>query len=341
MQMADGAWGMTAATAHHVRLYNRLGIRRVILANQLVGRANIDLLLSLLAADPGFQLFVLVDSPASVRLLADAWAGHGLERPLCCLVEMGASGGRTGVRTVEEGLAVARAVARSPGLALSGVETFEGVFQGQPGGPARIEAMLDGVLAVAAAADAEGLFEGAEIILTGGGSAFFDRCARRLAQSTLSKPVRTVIRSGCYISHDSGMYQALFRDLAERDSVAAAIGGGFQPALEIWAPVQSVPEAGRAIAAFGKRDAGQDAGLPVARWHYRAGLHAAPVPVEGAIETVGLFDQHAILTTDLDLEVGDLLGFGVSHPCTTFDRWRSLFLVDDALTVTGHVHTLF
>lgn len=341
MQIEDGAWGMTAATAHHVRLYHRLGIRRVIHANQLVGAADIRLALELLASDPGFELFSLVDSVAGVERLAAAHRAAGGARPLCLLLEVGAPGGRTGVRSREEGLAVARAVAASPGLALAGVEVFEGVFQGQPGGADKVEAMLDDVVALAGMADAEGLFAEEEIILTGGGSAFFDRCARRLVLPGLSRPVRTVIRSGCYISHDYGLYRRLFADLLERDPACAAWGAGLQPALEIWAPVQSVPEPGRVIAAFGKRDAGHDAGLPVARFHYRPGVHAAPVPIEGQLVTAGLFDQHAILEGALEVEVGDVLGFGVSHPCTTFDRWRAIFLVDQARQVTGHVTTLF
>ncbi|MBU6166071.1 MAG: hypothetical protein KGQ52_08055 [Alphaproteobacteria bacterium] len=341
MQMADGAWGLTAATAHHVRLYHDLGIRRVIHANQLIGPADIRLVLDLLGADPDFSLFSLVDSLAAVARLAAAHAEAGIARPLCLLLEVGARGGRTGVRSQAEGLAVARAVAAAPGLALCGVELFEGVFQGQAGAAERIEAMLDDVVALAGSADAEGLFTGNEILLTGGGSAFFDRCAARLGPTGLSRPVRTVIRSGCYITHDDGLYRGLFADLAIRDPAAAALGAGLQPALEIWAPVQSVPEPGRVIAAFGKRDAGHDAGLPCPRFHYRPGLHSAPVPIDGQLATVGLFDQHAILEGPLDVSVGDVLGFGISHPCTTFDRWRALFLVDEARRVTGHVSTLF
>jgi D-serine dehydratase len=341
IQLEDGAWGMTAATAHHVRLYHQLGIRRVIHANQLVGEADIRLALELIGADPDFALFSLVDSVAGVGRLSAAHRNSGISRPLQLLVEVGANGGRTGVRSREQGLAVARAVAAAPGLALCGVEVFEGVFQGQPGGAEKVEAMLDDVLAIAATADAEGLFAGEEIILTGGGSAFFDRCARRLAPPGLSRPVRTVIRSGCYISHDDGLYRTLFADLLQRDPVLAGLGSGLLPALEIWAPVQSVPEPGRIIAAFGKRDAGHDAGLPVARFLYRPGRDQAPLDIEGQLVTAGLFDQHAILEGGLELEVGDILGFGVSHPCTTFDRWRAIALVDEARQVTGHVTTLF
>ena len=56
-------------------------------------------------------------------------------------------------------------------------------------------------------------------------------------------------------------------------------------------------------------------------------------------------DQHAYLRWGADeadpAQVGDLIGCGISHPCTTFDKWRVLFTVDDAYRVTGAIRTFF
>ncbi len=70
------------------------------------------------------------------------------------------------------------------------------------------------------------------------------------------------------------------------------------------------------------------------------------VPLEGAV-TTALNDQHAFVRVpdDAVVEVGDVIRFGLSHPCTTFDKWRALAVVDDALAheprVIGLLDTAF
>ena len=81
----------------------------------------------------------------------------------------------------------------------------------------------------------------------------------------LSRPVRTILRSGCYVTHDSGIYE---RMLERRQARAAArawqSAPGLQPALEVWSRVQSRPEPGLAILTMGKRDASFDIEMPIA-----------------------------------------------------------------------------
>lgn len=338
-QLADGAWGITAATASHVRIYRKFGIERIFLANQLVGSGNIGLVLEELRRDPGFDFYALVDSLDGVALLAGAARAASIGRPLNLLVEIGAMGGRTGVRDHATGLAVARAVtAAAPFLALCGVEAFEGIHQSPEADIGAVESMLDRLVALAAAAAAEGLFAPGPVLLTAGGSGFFDLCADRLAAAGLAD-TEVVLRSGCYITHDSGMYDHLFQQLvARRPDLPPE---GLRAALEVWAVVQSAPEPGRVIAGLGKRDIGQDADMPRPLWWFRPDVHAAPEPMPAGYAVTGMYDQHAYLDGPPLLRVGDLVGFGVSHPCTTFDKWRMLFTVDDDYRVTGAVTTFF
>jgi len=335
-QAADGVWGMTAATVHHVRLYHGWGVRRILLANQPVGAGNIGELLDLLAGDPALDLYVLADSEAGVAMLAEAVAARGLDRPLQLLVEVGAPGGRTGVRSHDAGLAVARAIHAAPGLALLGVEAFEGIYQNAPQDVLPVDSMLDRLIALAV--EALPLFATDAPILSAGGSAFFDLCAERLAVAGLGG-ARVVLRSGCYIAHDNGVYARA--DAAMRARGAVLPTGGLRAALEVIAPVQSAPEPGRVIVALGKRDVGNDVDPPRALWWFRAGEHDAPQPLIGDYKVTALYDQHAYLDGPAGLAVGDLIGFGVSHPCTTFDRWRLLVTVDDDYRATGAVTTWF
>ncbi|HEY1588626.1 MAG TPA: hypothetical protein VGG00_02745, partial [Rhodanobacter sp.] len=253
------------------------------------------------------------------------------------LVEIGARGARTGCRDIVSATAVAKAVASSPGLQLAGIEAFEGVL---PGSEA-IEELLARVAASARAIDALNLF-GAQVVLSAGGSAWFDLVAQQLGSLELSRPTLRVLRSGCYLTHDHLGYS---RDLQrlQRERRVSLPPGGLQPALQLWAYVQSRPDPDKALLTMGKRDVGYDTALPQPIAWYRPGAMREPVPVpEGCIIT-GLNDQHAHLAMPAaaPIAVGDMIGIGIAHPCTTFERWQVLMLVDAQLNVVGAVRTCF
>lgn len=335
MQLAGGAWGLTAATAHHVRIYRRLGVQRIILANQLVGRSDVEYVIGELAADPDWEFYCLTDSNEGVDLLAAAASAAGLARPINLLVETGQVGARTGLRDAASALALARRIkSAAPFLSLSGVETFEGVRQRDDGRP-DATSMLDLAVQVAETAAQEGLFGDGPILLTAGGSAFLDLCAARLPASLSGVPVERVLRPGCYVTHDSGLY----RRLTTEDGQPLPGLPKLEHALEVWGVVQSLPEPGLAIVGAGKRDLSYDVELPIPLWVSRGGKR--PRPADG-IRAVSLWDQHASVTAPPGrLAIGDLIGFGISHPCATFDRWTALMTVDEDYRVTGAVTTIF
>ena len=120
-------------------------------------------------------------------------------------------------------------------------------------------------------------------------------------------------------------------------------GPGLQPALEVWSMVQSTPEPGLAILTMGKRDASYDMDLPLPLYWHRPGAGGTgPTSAQGW-EIFKMNDQHAYLRLPpgAEVRVGDLIGCGISHPCTTFDKWQHLLLVDDSYQVTGMVNTVF
>jgi D-serine deaminase-like pyridoxal phosphate-dependent protein len=327
-QLEAGAWAITAATAWQARAFQALGVRRILLASQVVDDAGLRWIAS--ALDDGLELLVLVDSLAGVELLADAVDG----RRLPVLVELGVPGGRTGCRTLDEALAVADAVGEAPSLALAGVEGFEGVL----GSAGDVDAFVARLRELAVALDGRGAFAGMEeIVVTAGGSAWFDRVLAGLGGPwELSAPVRVVLRSGCYLTHDSGFYARL--------SPLDGRGTGeprLVPALEAWGAVLSVPEPRLAIAGFGKRDVPFDLDLPEpVQVRRRSGMLEPLRP--GAARVEALNDQHAFVRLDaVELAVGDWLGCGISHPCTAFDKWRLIPVVDDAYDVVGAVETCF
>jgi D-serine dehydratase len=348
-QIADGAWAITVATAQQLRVCRDFGFARVVLANQLVGRQAITYVFDELKRDPGFDFYCLVDSGANVRQLAAAAEAAAVGRPLQLLLEGGMAGGRTGCRDLGAALEVARAVrAAGPLLALRGVEGFEGLIHSDsPEEDARaVTRFLDFLVEIALAAAREALFAPGPLILSAGGSAFYDIVVERFRKAGLDREIRLVTRSGCYLTHDSQMYREAYAQLCERAPELGDLGPGLVPAFEVWAYVQSRPEPEKAILTMGKRDVSYDAGLPVPLKWLRPRADAAAreiVPLGPGHVVTGLNDQHCHMTVPREspLAVGDMVAFGISHPCTTFDKWQVIPVVDDNYTVVEAVKTFF
>ncbi|MGY4959951.1 amino acid deaminase [Streptomyces sp. 900105245] len=331
-QIEHGAWGITLAVPHQVRVARAFGVRRIFLANELVDASALRWIAAELAADPEFHFVCYVDSVRGVELM-DA-ALHGSGRPVDVVVELGAGdGARTGVRTEEECLAVAAAVAAVPTLRLVGVAGYEGEVP--EADPQRVAAYLRRLTALAASLDEAGRFADAEeIVVSAGGSAWFDTVAEVFGElPALSLPVLKLLRSGAYVSHDDGHYRRLtpFARVPEE--------GALEPAFRLWAEVVSRPARGQAFANAGKRDAAYDLDLPTAQVLRRDG---AERPATGVTVT-GLSDQHTWLRTgpEADVEVGDWIGLGLSHPCTSFDKWQLIPVAEADGTVVDYIRTFF
>ena len=331
-QIERGAWGITLAVPHQVRVARRFGVERVFLANELVDPAALRWIAGELAGDEDFRFICYVDSVRGVELM-DA-ALQGASRPLDVVVELGAGeGARTGVRTEAQCAAVADAVAGTRTLRLVGVAGYEGEVP--QADPERVHAWLRRLTALAADFDKAGRFAGLdEIVVSAGGSAWFDAVADVFAEiPELSAPVLKLLRSGAYVSHDDGHYREVtpFNRVPEE--------GALEPAFRLWAQVVSRPSPGQAFANAGKRDAAYDLDLPFAQVVHAGG---AERPAAG-ITVTGLSDQHAWLRTGdgADLEVGDWVGMGLSHPCTSFDKWQLIPLVEADGTVVDYIRTFF
>ncbi|KVZ29616.1 amino acid deaminase [Burkholderia ubonensis] len=338
-QLDAGAWGITLATAHQTQAAYHGGVRRVLLANQLVGRQNMTIIAGLLS-DPDFEFFCLVDSADGVDQLGQFFGNA--KKSLNVLLELGVPGGRTGVRDAAQRDAVLAALARYPDtLKLAGIELYEGVLKEE----GEIRAFLQGAVALTRELAAAGRFARTPAILSGAGSAWYDVVAEEFAKASGAGFAEVVLRPGCYLTHDVGIYKKAQTDVFARNPTARKMGEGLLPALQLWAYVQSVPEPNRAIVALGKRDSAFDAGLPEPARHFRPGRDSAPRDVAAAEgwAITGLMDQHAYLQIPpgADVKVGDMIAFDISHPCLTFDKWRQLLVLDPQFRVTEVVETFF
>ncbi|MFI2202190.1 alanine racemase [Streptomyces sp. NPDC020192] len=331
-QIQHGAWGITLAVPHQVRVARAFGVARIFLANELVDASALHWIAGELAADPDFRFVCYVDSVRGVELM-DA-ALKGFARPVDVVVELGAGeGARTGVRTEADARAVADAVARTDTLRLVGVAGYEAQVPGAD--PERVGAWLERLVGLAVELDKAGRFDGAdEIVVSAGGSEWFDAVADVFTRIPgLSRPVLKLLRSGAYVSHDDVHYRRLtpFNRVPEE--------GALEPAFRLWAQVVSRPSADQAFLNAGKRDAAYDLDLPVARVVRRNGTEH---PATG-LEVTALSDQHIWLRTEpgADVEVGDWIALGLSHPCTSFDKWQLIPVAEADGTVVDYIRTFF
>ena len=334
-QLQAGAWGITLATAPQCRAAFTNGVTRILMANQLVGQANMAIIAGLI--EQGATFYCVVDSQENVRQLGRFFAERDLN--LALLIEVGVAGGRCGCRNKQQILSLAEAIADEPALSLVGLEGYEGVVHGD-NPEAGIRAYAQYLVDVAVELEAAGRFAEGNPIVTASGSAWYDVIAEVFEGAPLQGRFTPVLRPGCYVVHDHGLY---------REAQSAVLGRrpdlqqGLEPALEVFAQVQSLPEPGLAIVALGKRDIGHDQ-LPIALRRFReAGSASQPLPVAGW-EVTKIMDQHAFVhlpEETQDVEVGDIVAFGASHPCLTFDKWRQLLLVDDQLNIKERLATYF
>jgi D-serine dehydratase len=336
LQLDAGAWGITLATAHQTQVAYAHGVRRILMANQLTGRQNMAAISALLF-DPDFEFHCLVDSAAQIDQLGRYFADQG--QHLNVLLELGVDGGRTGVRNGQQLHSVLDALSRwSNSIALTGIEIYEGVLDDE----SSIRAFLRRTVEITHKLVAENRFQRLPILLSGAGSAWYDLVADVFSAASFGDSVEIVLRPGCYLTHDVGAYQKAQARILKHNPIAHQMHAGLLPALHVWAYVQSIPETGRAIVGMGKRDVSFDSGLPVAALHFRPGDGSPQLtPNHWVVEK--LMDQHAFLRIQAadDIRVGDMIGFDICHPCLTFDKWRTLPILNADYKVIDIVQTYF
>jgi len=341
-QLDAGAWGMTFATVTQLGVGIAAGSKRCLIANQVFADIDLQRIDQLQREQPALRIIFLVDSVDQLELI-EAWQRNSPRAgSFEVLLEIGVPGGRTGCRDFASALTLAARLHASAAVRLVGVECYEGLAatgdaaQDEP----YVEHLMDRVHAVLEACVEQDLMQGDEILLSAGGSAVFDLVARRMTPRLGRAAIRGLLRSGCYVTHDQGSYKRMMSAVASR----TGCGTGLQAAMEVWARVQSCPEPGLAILAVGKRDLSHDWEMPIPLlFRSRGSDDMCAAPADWKIS--GLNDQHAHLRASgaehATLRVGDLICLGISHPCTTFDKWRWMPLVDEAYNVRDAIVTCF
>ncbi|MGO1920117.1 MAG: alanine racemase [Microbacterium sp.] len=340
-QLDAGATGITLATMGQVRTARSFGVSSIMLANSAVDERALGYL-SRELADPTLRFTCWVDSVQTVEVMDRALRAAGAPRPVDVLVELGAAGGRTGARTIEAAVEVAERIAATDTLRLAGVAGYEGALAHDRTDDARriVRDYLQSQIALHKRIGH--LYGPGDVFVTAGGSAYFDIVAEVYADAVAGADARThfTLRSGAYIVHDDGFY----RQISPFDEArASADAPQLRTAMHGIARVVSQPEPGLALVDGGKRDFPFDEGLPIPR--ATATELGAPWQSLDDATATAMNDQHTFVRGqgDSDTPVGSVVAHGLSHPCTAFDKWRVLPVVDswDSGVVTDLVRTYF
>ena len=331
-QLDAGAWGITLATAIQCAAAFEHGATRLLMANQLVGTPNMAIVAGLI--ERGADYFCLVDSAANVEALNEYFGQRHLT--LQVLIELGVPGGRCGVRNESELDKLVDAIATAPAVTLCGIEGYEGLISGEHAVD-DIRSYGQRLVSTVRSLMDSGAFADRKPIITAAGSQWFDLIAAAFDQSDLRDHCTPVLRPGCYVVHDHRSYRDAMVEVKARHP---ELEGELEPALAVFAHVQSLPEPGLAVVAMGKRDISVDPDLPIPLQLHRPGEPARPLT---GCSVRKVMDQHTmmVIPEHTDLRIGDIVSFGASHPCLTFDKWRQVLRVDGDLNVLEVMPTFF
>jgi D-serine dehydratase len=345
-QVESGAWGISVADLRQAAVMLNGGISRILIANEIGGHAAAMRLARLLGGFPKADIYLFVDSLDFVTALAEAWSRDTALPPLKLLAEVGC--GRGGVNTDDEldgllrgilGIADAR-------ITLAGIAAYEGTANRPV--EADLLANLDDLFArVSHAMKVARRTVGVDVplILSMGGSSLFDYViARSRAILDEDGGATLLLRCGACFFSDNGPIRARLRAIAERGllgpDISARIATSFEPALRIWAEVLSVNGRHDAICGFGLRDVAHDQGLPTPLALWRAGERVALLD-RGAV-VAKLNDQHAFVQVpECLVSLGDVIEFGINHPCTTIDKHDVIYGLGETGTVSVALRTFF
>ncbi len=343
-----GGWGVSSASLQQTTVFLEAGLKNVILANQVGARDSVAQLASLAKMYPDAALLCFVDSLDAIAAFNGLLEGVS---NLGLLVETGVPGGRNGHRDCASALDALELIESLLGAErIAGVAAYEGAALGPD--MAKSVSAADELMALTAQTfmSARQKNPDRELVLTAGGSVLYDLVTSRLGPvAAADGNTRFVLRGGAFLFHDHGIYDRLIHEMDarsgyRRNGKVASAAATYQPALRLWAQVQSRPEPDLAIAGFGMRDTSHDVGLPTVLCIHRDGEQVATsqsAPVDVTVQKLN--DQHGFLKIDpeTDLRVGDILEMGISHPCTCLDKWRVIYGIDANGMIVAAYQTYF
>jgi len=322
MQVAAGATALTIANFWQGRIFLKHGFKNLIIANEVLDPTAIAEIAKINKQKQA-EIIFYVDSILALEIIQKHTPLEGEQN---LFIEVGTENGRGGVRELSLVEQLAQRIKADKRLNLIGVTGFEGAVPDAARGRRGEKKISKFCQKIVAAAELAYPYKSdQQFVISAGGSAYFDIVAREL--NKFEKPRRLLLRSGGYITHDHKYYEEIYP--------FASTDRSFQPAIELWAQVISKPEKGFGVLNLGKRDIGNDLHNPIPIKSYDGQVKSFSAVIEK------LNDQHGYLRGKQEFSLAQLIGLGISHPCTTFDKWGLIPLVNDDYDLIDCLQTFF
>jgi D-serine dehydratase len=322
MQVAAGATALTVANFWQGRIFLKHGFKNLIIANEVLDPTAIAEIAKINKQKQA-EIIFYVDSILALEIIQKHTPSEGEQN---LFIEIGTENGRGGVRELSLVEQLAQRIRTDKRLNLIGVTGFEGAVPDAARGRRGEKKISKFCQKIVAAAELAYPYKSdQQFVISAGGSAYFDIVAREL--NKFEKPRRLLLRSGGYITHDHKYYEEIYPfALSDRS---------FKPAIEVWAQVISKPEKDFGVLNLGKRDIGNDLHNPIPIKSYDGQVKSFSAVIEK------LNDQHGYLRGKQEFSLAQLIGLGISHPCTTFDKWGLIPLVNDDYDLIDCLQTFF
>ena len=346
-----GCWGFTVANNQQLSVLLKMGIRKIIFANLITNQSNIDNLFQLINQYKDIQIYICVDSIFGINLLKTLSKKLNFNRVIKILIEVGYQNSRSGIRNIKSLNKILDSLRILPvNFKISGILFYEGAsaVNNYSISLKRVEKCIKLAFNCLNFLISNNIINNKECIISGGGSEYFDLVVDSFKKNKKNKNFKFVIRPGSYIAYGHGYYLSSLNKINDRKKIIIKnkkinATDLFQPSLELWAHVISQQDSGKAILNFGKRDVSFDLGYPIPLLVYRNGKILHKSPYDKNIVVYKLNDQHAFIkfSKNYNIEVGDLVKFGVSHPCITIDKWKIFYMINDNNTIVEAFKTFF
>ena len=322
MQVAAGATALTVANFWQGSIFLKHGFKNLIIANEVLDPTAIAEIAKINKQKQA-EIIFYVDSILALEIIQKFTPLTGEQN---LFIEIGAENGRGGVRELSLVEQLAQRIKTDQRLNLIGVTGFEGAVPDAARGRRGERKVSKFCQKIVAAAELAYPYKSDQpFVISAGGSAYFDIVAREL--NKFEKPRRLLLRSGGYITHDHKYYEEIYP--------FASTNRSFQPAIEVWGQVISKPERDFGVLNLGKRDIGNDLHNPIPIKSYDGQVKSFSAVIEK------LNDQHGYLRGKQEFSLAQLIGLGISHPCTTFDKWGLIPLVNDDYDLIDCMQTFF